>query len=206
MFDLLASETPSDFYQFARLQAMTEWWHWMLLTGLSVAVLVYVVFMYRRDSVELSRGLSWLLVLLRLTAFAGVLFYFFHLEKRTERRLVKNSRVLLLVDTSQSMGLQDSEQSDSPSATSRIQRVVNQIAEGPLVKDLRKNHDVVVYRFDQEAKPDEVAALSKLPSAEEGSPEETAEFMLQQSLRSARSTAAVAGGFLFLGVFLRWSI
>ena len=202
MFYLLASETPSDFYQFARLQAMTEWWHWMLLVGLSGAVLFYVVFMYLRDSVELSRGLSWLLVLLRLAAFAGVLFYFFHLEKRTERRLVKNSRVLLLVDTSQSMGLQDNEQSDSPGATSRIQRVVNQIAEGPLVKDLRKNHDVVVYRFDQEAKPDEVAALTKLPSAEEGSPEETAEFLLQQSLRSARLTAAVAGGFLFLGAFL----
>jgi hypothetical protein len=114
MFYLLAADTPSTYYQFARLQAMTEWWHWMLLAGLGLAVMAYVVWMYRRDSVELSRGLCWLLVLLRLAAFAGVLFYFFNLEKRTERKLVKNSRVLLLVDTSQSMGLQDSEYSDAP--------------------------------------------------------------------------------------------
>jgi hypothetical protein len=202
MFYLLATDTPSVFYQFARLQTMTEWWHWMLLLGSSAVVLAYVVWVYRRDSVELSPGLSWLLVLLRLAAFAGVLFYFFHLEKRTERKIVKNSRVLLLVDTSQSMGLQDSEHSDATSPTSRIQRVITQIADGPLVNDLRKRHDVVVYRFDQEPRAHEVAALPKCPSAEAETPREAAQWAYAQSLRSARRVAAVAGGLLFLGVFL----
>ena len=202
MFYLLAADTPSTYYQFARLQAMTEWWHWMLLVGLGSAVMAYVVWMYRRDSVELSRGLCWLLVLLRLAAFAGVLFYFFNLEKRTERKLVKNSRVLLLVDTSQSMGLQDSEYSEALSDTSRIQRVIDQIAEGPLINDLRKNHDVVVYRFDQEPRAHEVASLPKMPGAEQGTPQDAVELAFAQSLGSARRIAAVAGALLVLGLLL----
>ncbi|MCH5377009.1 MAG: hypothetical protein JJ992_23840, partial [Planctomycetes bacterium] len=177
-------------------------WHWLLLAVVSIAVLAYVVIMYRRDSIELSRGLTWLFVTLRLLAFAGILFYFFDLEKRTERKLVKNSRVLLLVDTSQSMGLQDSETADSPGTTTRIQRVINELAQGPLLNDLRKNHDVVVYRFDQESKADEVASLPKLPSEEEGAPKVSAEFAFERSLRSARTTAAIGGALLLVGAIL----
>lgn len=202
MYDLLAADTPRDFYQFARLQAMTEWWQWMLLIGVGLLVLAYVVWMYRLDSVELSPALSGLLVLLRLAAFAGVLFYFFNLEKRSERKLVNNSRVLLLVDTSQSMSLMDSEHSDSPSPTSRIQRVVQQIADGPLMNELRKQHDVVVYRFDQHPRAHEVAALPKWPSADDGSPQDAAELALAQSFRSGRNIASVAGALMLLGVFL----
>jgi hypothetical protein len=202
MYDLLATDTPRDFYQFARLQAMTEWWQWMLLIGLGIAVMVYVVWMVLRDSVELSPALSALLVLLRLAAFTGVLFYFFNLEKRSERKLVNNSRVLLLVDTSQSMSLLDSEQSDSPSPTSRIQRVVQQIADGPLMNELRQQHDVVVYGFDQHPRAHEVAAMPKWPSAEEGDPQDAAELALAQSLRSGRNIASAAGALLLLGLLL----
>src|SRR5512137_2180300 len=99
----------TDVFQFARLQAMTEWWHWLVLLLVCAGVLTYVVALYRRDCVELPRGLRWLLTALRVLAFLGVLFFFFTLEKRTERQLVKNSRIALLVDTSQSMGLRDAE-------------------------------------------------------------------------------------------------
>jgi hypothetical protein len=199
---LLASETVGDFYQFARLQAMSEWWHWLMLAVVCAVALVYVVTMYRRDSVELSRSLTWLLVGLRLMAFAGVLFYFFDLEKRAERRLVKNSRVLLLVDTSQSMGLADSETSDSPSSTTRMQRVINQLSGGRMIDDLRARHDVVVYRFDQESRPVEVAALPKTASDDQDGSELSTEVAYAQSVASARVTALGAGGLLFLGVFL----
>ncbi len=64
--------------------------------------------MYWRDSAELSRGIRWSLVGLRLLAFAGILFFFLDLEKRTEDREIKPSRTVLLVDTSQSMALRDS--------------------------------------------------------------------------------------------------
>ncbi|MBC8871563.1 MAG: VWA domain-containing protein [Planctomycetes bacterium] len=197
---LLAADAASEFYQFARVQAMSEWWHWLVLMAVCAAVLVYVVVMYRFDSVELSRGLSWLLVGLRLLAFAGVLFYFLNLEKRAERKLVKNSRALLLVDTSQSMGLPNSESANRADSSTRIQQVVNELATGPLLEDLRQKHDVVVYRFDQESKPSEVASLPKLASADDDEPTLSAAEVHGRQLREARTTATVAGAFLLASV------
>ncbi len=92
------------YFELSRLQSMTQWWHWMALLGAVGAIAVYVSLLYRRDTAELPRGTRWLLVLLRLTALAGILIFFFGLEKQTERKLVKPSRVAVLVDTSQSMG------------------------------------------------------------------------------------------------------
>src|SRR4029450_4221056 len=89
----------------AGLPALTEWWHWMVLLVLAGVIAAFVVWMYRKDSVGLSRPLAITLCLLRLIAFVGILFFFFGLEKRAERKLVKNSRAILLIDTSQSMGI-----------------------------------------------------------------------------------------------------
>lgn len=197
---LLAADAAGEFYQFARVQAMSEWWHWLVLLAVCLAVLVYVVVMYRKDSVELSRGLSWLLVGLRLLAFVGVLFYFLNLEKRTERKLVKNSRVLLLVDTSQSMELPNSDSANTENAATRIQRVVNELSTGPLLEDLRAKHDVVVYRFDQDSKPAEVASFAKLASPEEGGPALSPEEVHRSHLDEARTTAMVAGAFLLASI------
>jgi len=197
---LLAADAAGEFYQFARVQAMSEWWHWLVLLTVCTAVLVYVVVMYRFDSVELSRGLSWLLVGLRLLAFVGVLFYFLNLEKRTERKLVKNSRVVLLVDTSQSMGLPNSESANSENATTRIQRVVHELSTGPLLDDLRAKHDVVVYRFDQDSRPSEVASLAKFGSPDEGGPALSAEELHGNQLNEARTIAMVAGAFMLASV------
>lgn len=198
---LLAAETASTFYQFARLQAMSQWWHWLVLVAVCAAVLAFVAGMYRKDSVELSRGLTWALGALRLLAFASVLFYFFNLEKRTERQLVKNSRVLLLVDTSQSMGLQDGPAPDGSAGMTRIRQVVDELAKGPLLEQLRRQHDVVVYRFDQTSRPTEVASFAKRVAAEADSATVSVQDAFRRSLREARRAAAVAGLALFLGLF-----
>ncbi len=198
--NLFASDATGEFFQFARIGAMSEWWHWLALLAVCAGVLIYVVVMYRYDSVELSRGLCWLLVALRLFAFAGVLFYFLNLEKRAERKLVKNSRVLLLVDTSQSMAQRDSESPGVEDGSTRIQRVVNELAAGSLLDDLRPKHDVVVYRFDQESRPNEIVLLPKLTPAGEDAPSLSPEEAYRRSLREARSMALVAGGCVLIGV------
>ncbi|MFM8253524.1 MAG: hypothetical protein ACKOBW_18205, partial [Planctomycetota bacterium] len=105
MPSLLIAAASGTYHQLARLQSMTQWWQWLLLVVLVIAVAAYVVVMYRKDAVELRPGIAAALLVLRLTAFLGILFFFFDLERRTERRVVKDSRLLLLVDTSQSMGL-----------------------------------------------------------------------------------------------------
>src|SRR5690606_24537943 len=96
-------------YESARVQSFTEWWQMPLMIGACVLVLAFVAYMYRRDSVELRPGIGILLALLRLAAFAGLLLAFLDIQRRTETKVVHNSRVLLLVDGSLSMARVDSE-------------------------------------------------------------------------------------------------
>ena len=139
---LLAENASHTFYRFARLQSMSEWWHGLLLIAICAAIAAYVVVMYWRDSTDLSRGIGWSLAALRLLAFAGILFFFLELEKRTEDREIKPSRTVLLVDTSQSMGLRDTESAPSSAAASRaaasrIDQVVSELRGGELIQQLR---------------------------------------------------------------------
>jgi hypothetical protein len=177
---VLAEASANIQYKLARLQAFTQgaWWHWLALVVVVVAVAAFVVWTYRKDSVELPRGLAILLCVLRLTALAGVLFFFFGLEKRAERKLVKNSRAILLIDTSQSMGLRDSDTSNSPTSMSRAEQVATELANGKLVEELREKHDVIAYRFDQGDNPVEIASFARKPT-----PEEIAEAQVSQEDR-----------------------
>jgi hypothetical protein len=160
---LFAQEAPRATFELARLESFTSAGHWATLIGACAAVLVYVVWMYRRDSVELSGWLAALLTLLRLAAFGGLLAVYLQPQWRTERDVVRNSRVMLLVDTSLSMGRNDAESPSVQSGQSRGQQVAAALAEGDLVRRLRETHDVVVMRFDQET--GRVAALGKQDAA-----------------------------------------
>ncbi len=159
------------YFELSRLQSMTQWWHWMALLGAVGAIAVYVSLLYRRDTAELPRGTRWLLVLLRLTALAGILIFFFGLEKQTERKLVKPSRVAVLVDTSQSMGLAD-DPNVGPTASggqSRLQQIIERFSQGQLLDNLRQKHQVTVFRFGQGARPEAVATFPKItPLADPG--------------------------------------
>jgi hypothetical protein len=197
MMPVLAEASANIQYKLARLQTLTEWWHWIVLAAASLAIFAFVVWMYIRDSVELPRGLAISLCVLRLVAFFGILFFFFGLEKRAERKLVKNSRAILLIDTSQSMGLRDSDASNVPAAMSRVEHVAAELASGPLVERLREKHDVIAYRFDQGENPVEIASYPRKPTAEETAETSVSEqSRLNQIVREARILAYVAAGVL----------
>jgi hypothetical protein len=206
---MLAQSTGTS-YRFARLEALSEWWQWLLLVAVIVALGSFVVWMYRRDSVELPRGLAVLLCTLRLAALVGVLFFFFHLEKRAERKLVKNSRAILLIDTSQSMGLRDTDTSSSgvPAGPSRADLVVAEMAQGELIDKLRVQHDVVAYRFDQQDQPVQIASFAKKLTADEESEQQDSQSAERaRGLAQARAIAYVAMGLLVIsfiagGVYL----
>ena len=155
-----ATDSVRTYYVLARLQSMDQWWHWMVFCGVSLGVVVLIGLLYMRDTVELPRGKRWLLLALRVLAFVGLLAFFLDLEKRSERKLVKNSRLVLLIDTSQSMGLSGSH-SSTPEGTRRIDQVVAELDTGTLLEDLRKKHDMVVYRFDQTSRPIQVASFAQ---------------------------------------------
>jgi hypothetical protein len=194
---VLAEASATIHYKLARLQTLTEWWHWLVLLVAVLGVSTFVVWMYRKDSVELPRGLAILFCLLRLSAFAGVLFFFFGLEKRAERKLIKNSRAILLIDTSQSMGLRDSDSSNVPAAMSRIEHVVAELGGGTLVDKLREKHDVIAYRFDQGDNPIEIASFPRKPTAAEIAESQVSEEdRLRQIVAQSRWLVYVAAGVL----------
>jgi len=197
---LLGANSVSVYHQFARLQSMTAWWHWLILLAVCAVILAWVVIGYRRDSVELSRPLRWTLLALRVLAFAGILFYFLDLEKRSERRLVKNSRALVLIDTSLSMGIQDDSPGSATAQQRRIDTVVQELQRRDLVNALQSEHDVLVYRFDQAGVPVEVASFPKRLNSPGAAEDDADTRAFEQGLREARWTGAVGAMLLGAGV------
>jgi hypothetical protein len=102
------------------------------------------------------------LLILRLTALLGILIFFMDLQKRSERRDVRSSKVAVMVDTSLSMTmpLEETPGRDS-SGPSRIAAVQKYLGQSGLLEQLQKEHDTTVYRFDQGTRPSVVASFQK---------------------------------------------
>lgn len=151
-------------YELTRLQSFSDWWQMPLLVLVCLVVLAFVVYMYRRDSVELKPGVGIFLALLRIAAMAGLVLVYLDIQRRTETKVVRNSRVLLLVDTSLSMGRSDADRSTTGDSTTgrRIDEVSAALAQSPLLEKLRQTHDVQVVKFDADVR--RVATLPRLTS------------------------------------------
>jgi hypothetical protein len=154
-------------FEWGRIQSNADW---ILPITACIAVLLFVRYLYRRDAVELHPVLGWFLSLLRMAAFFGLLVFYLQPQWRSQREEVRNSRALLLVDTSLSMGLSD-DHAASAGGLTRQQQVVKGLGESDFLARLRKTHDVAVFQFAEGLKHDRVVSLEKLEStASEGSP------------------------------------
>ena len=91
-----------------------------MITVAAAALAGLVWYLYRRDTVEMPRGVSNVLFLLRCVALAGLLVFFLGIERRTTREVVHNSQVAVLVDVSQSMGLNDHADAAEAGAQNRL--------------------------------------------------------------------------------------
>jgi hypothetical protein len=151
-------------YEFARLHPYDDLRLPLAVIAVAVAGIVALVWtLYRRDTLELPRGIGILLAVLRCVALAGLLVFFLGLERRTTREVIHNSQVAVLVDVSQSMALSDNRGAESPTPHSRSDQVIAAIDETPLFDELRRHHDVNVARFDQDVQP--IASLPKTDDA-----------------------------------------
>ncbi len=154
-------------YQWARFEELDQWWHWALVGCVTLFVLTYVVLWYRRDAIEQQRPVGWALMLLRIAALAGILLYFLQFDRRTEQRVVRDSRVAVLVDASLSMTL-PAEPSDSGvvNSNTRAEEVARLLGQSDFLQQMASQHDVTVYRFDQASRPAAVAAIEKSDASE----------------------------------------
>ncbi|HVA47577.1 MAG TPA: hypothetical protein VNH11_14505 [Pirellulales bacterium] len=144
-------------FEWGRVQSPADW---LLPIAATLLVLLYVGWLYRRDSAELPLPLRVLLVTLRIAAFVTLLVVYLQPQWRNEIDQVQNSRVVLLADTSLSMGLHDQEASAVPAEPSRAQRLTDAFRDGGWLQKLRAKHDVILVRFDQDSQ--RLAMLPKL--------------------------------------------
>lgn len=200
---LFAQAATQSYWRFNRLYALPEGWHWFALAALVAVVIAYVVAMYLRDGVDLSRGVKWSLVVLRFSAVAALVFFFLDMEKGTERQLVKTSRVLLVADTSLSMATADVGPADS-SKQRRVDELVSAIGNQSFLDKLTQQHDVLIYRFDSDPEPELLATFPKQTDADENETAaaerlaaRTAEFELARQ-RFQTGVGVAAGGLLLL--------
>ncbi len=114
-----------------------------------VALIAYVVWVYRREFAATSSLLRWVLPGLRMLAVAGLVLYFVGIEKRYDQQIVTESQVLLLIDTSQSMSITD-EPSGGPEQQSRSEAVAHALEQSPLIETLRREHNVEIATFDDQ--------------------------------------------------------
>ncbi len=137
-------------YEFARATNLEGWWVWALLVG-SLAILVFAsIRLYRRDASEMTPSVRFTLIGLRVVTILALVFFFFDLQRRTQRLMTRPSEVAILVDTSQSMSLPSS---IGGAAQSRAQRAANVLGQTKLLDQLAAEHRVSVYAFDEAAEP-----------------------------------------------------
>ncbi|NUQ61040.1 MAG: hypothetical protein HUU20_01030 [Pirellulales bacterium] len=158
MLPLLAQAAIRTTFEWGRIQSNADW---ILPVAVAVLLALFVRSMYRRDAAELSPWLRWVLTGLRVAVLLVLFVLYLQPQWRTQREEVLNSRAILLVDTSLSMGLNDLEESGDSRSASRSQQVAGALRRSDLLDQLRKVHDVVVMRFDEET--GRVASLGKLP-------------------------------------------
>ena len=196
---VFANTAERTFYEFTRLHMLSEWWHWLVLLTACVATSLLVATMYRRDTVDVGRSTRWTLLLLRICAFGGLLFFFLGLEKKTEQRQTRNSRIAVLVDTSQSMGISDIDSSGSPEDSSRIEKVIQRVTDTAVFDRFRQTHDVQVFTFSETSTPSNIATFLKTPGANDSQATDTVD-TITAALAESRSLWIIAAFCLGLAL------
>ncbi len=198
---LLAQEGSRSFFEAAPLLPISAGWQALLAIVVVLLLIAYVVRMYWLDGVELPRGIAWTLGAMRIAAILGLVIFFVNPEKRTEKRLVKTSRVPILFDTSSSMGIRDRSATE-PNPPSRMEQVSALFADGQVVERLRRDHDVSILKFDASSRPTEIATLGRIETTtDDAGASALAVSRAEQWRGRARLGALVAvGGLLFGGI------
>jgi len=126
---------------------------WLLLLGGGLGLSVWVVWLYVRDTRDLSVGWKLWLTTLRLGLLAGLLVIALNPSDRTQKQAFRPSRVAVLVDTSLSMRhpAEAPAAEGSPGATggaSRADAANKLLAQTKLIERLRVQHEVSLFTFD----------------------------------------------------------
>jgi len=169
---LLAQAGERKTFQFGRIRGPEDW---ILPIGVTLLLIAYVWWMYRRDAFNLHRVVALFLVALRTATFIALLLIWLQPQWRKEEDVVTPSRVVFLIDTSLSMAeaARDGATSAStapnstgtpppaPTGTAAApepEKVAAapgtrsgealRLLNSPLMDEIRKTHEVQIVAFD----------------------------------------------------------
>lgn len=149
------------------------WSDWIPVVLLLLAMLSTVWFGWR-DRLILPRPAAILLPALRLLFLVLALIIALNPHERTQTDAYRDSRVLLLVDTSQSMQQPESDpRSSAAGSRSRAAAVEDLLAHSGVLDALRKEHVVELYRFDSDVS----VPLMRWPSLRQAEAQTSAELV-----------------------------
>ncbi len=199
---------------------------WQICAAVAIfgALIGWTLWLHRKDSVDLNRPAGALLTALRMISITALLLFVLNPGKRSETRLTKDSRLVLLVDNSLSMGLMDRKPgSISNAAVQTGQPRINEVTDligGGATDELRNQHTLAIYRFSETDQPTLVAELPKKhansviengsdsgigvkPTVEEATAEETSAIGRAVAIASVAVAIGVLALALMIGHFYR---
>ena len=153
---LLADASTTTRFEFGRIQSNSDWW---IYAGVLLAILAPLVWIYRRDTAELPWYLRFGLPLLRTLVLVGLLVVYLQPRWRSEREEHLDSRAIVLVDTSLSMGRIDPDTPAGRAGQTRLQQVAGALDDSQFLARLRKKHEVTVVPFNNALEKDRRVVL-----------------------------------------------
>ena len=163
---LLAEAPITTQFELGRIQSNYDWW---ICGGVLLAILVPLLWIYRRDTGELPWYLRIGLPLLRTLVLIGLLVVYLQPRWRSERQSHLDSRVLMLVDTSLSMARRDPDTPGGRAGQTRLQQVAAGLDDTQFLARLRKKHHVTVVPFNSVLEDDRRVVLEQAAgSGEQG--------------------------------------
>lgn len=155
-------------YEWSRLSQFEDpRYLWLLVAAVSLLAIVYVSWFYQQERDVLTPWQRILLPALRLVAIAGAIVFFLGPEKRVDLQETQDSRVVILIDTSQSMSVED-EVSPQNANLARAEAVRRSLEDSKIIESLREKHIVSVAAFDLQTRTlTEMARLASEDSTEQ---------------------------------------
>ena len=156
-------EVAETIFRWGRIQSNSDWLLPLIVFAL---LLFYFVRRYRIDAVELKQWQRTILLTLRIAALCGLLLYYLHPQWE---HLVGSSRVVILIDTSASMGNRDGD-ADGGGDKTRLDAALafleqSRHPERRFVEKLSERHEVIYLSFSEtlQSLPDDFMTQTIVP-------------------------------------------
>jgi len=149
-FSLLtvAAVNPNTAFEFGRIQTPRDWTTPLLCLA---AMILFIFWRYRREGEELKPIIRRSLALIRTLAFVVILIIYLQPQWRSRVATTTPSRVIILIDSSASMGVKDGTPEVGRNApTSRAEQAARLLASTGVIDALREDHEILIATFDEE--------------------------------------------------------